>query len=406
MVGSGINLSMQNFDRILSVDKGNRTATVQAGVTLSKLGSHLRQMGLQPPLVLEWGNYHIGAISGTHANDTETGRAAQFSSYVLGVKLVTPTGELMEISGNHNAEYLPAIRSHFGMFGVIYEVTLEVRENRPLSITFMKVNLDDFLDNFHEEIQSLKINYDHVFGMLCPQSGKLYWQGRKFIEQEKTSRHFLSTWKNRVGAKNALFKIALSLIRATSPVSCSATRAKVLSIAFVGLPMAIVKHIPYVINPCDRGKLYEEKDARLDFYDWVFPEKNWVGMARSFLQLSYKFRKDHNFGLPLPALIYFIPKDQASLLSRSRDANMMAIDPLYPYPEDTTWKEFRLEFNKIAMLHGGIPHINKTRDGAVYCFGKAIDPAVMHLFLKQRAHFDPKNLFLNDHFREMFAEYL
>jgi FAD/FMN-containing dehydrogenase len=102
MVGTGVVISMKNMNRVLSVDGERLTATVQGGVSLHQLCVHLKDKGLQPPVILEFGNFQIGAISGTHANDTSITRGAQFSSYVLGVKLVTPTGDVIEISATQN----------------------------------------------------------------------------------------------------------------------------------------------------------------------------------------------------------------------------------------------------------------------------------------------------------------
>ncbi|KAG7418775.1 L-gulonolactone oxidase [Fusarium oxysporum f. sp. rapae] len=70
IVGSGIVISMKNMARVLSVDREGLTVTVEGGVTLRQLCAHLKELGLQPPVVLEYGNFQIGAISGTHANDT------------------------------------------------------------------------------------------------------------------------------------------------------------------------------------------------------------------------------------------------------------------------------------------------------------------------------------------------
>ncbi|KAK9326833.1 hypothetical protein V1520DRAFT_365936 [Lipomyces starkeyi] len=84
----------------------------------------------------------------------------------------------------------------------------------------------------------------------------------------------------------------------------------------------------------------------------------------------------------------------------------MAIDPTYPDPKDGRWKAFRLAFNKIAVLHGDIPHINKTRNGAISYFAKAHDPDIIRLYLQKRKQLDPKDLFINIFFRTMFAEYL
>ena len=91
-------------------------------------------------------------------------------------------------------------------------------------------------------------------------------------------------------------------------------------------------------------------------------------MVRAFLQLSDRFRQQHGFIFSLPALIYFIKQDQASLLSRSRSSNMIAVHPKYPDPKDPTWREFRIAFSEVAVHCGGIPQINKTLDGAINTF--------------------------------------
>jgi L-gulonolactone oxidase len=55
------------------------------------------------------------------------------------------------------------------------------------------------------------------------------------------------------------------------------------------------------------------------------------------------------------------------------------------------------------MAHGGIPHINKTRGGAIDHFVKAHDRDTIKSYLAKRAEFDPKDLFLNDFFKTLFS---
>ncbi|KAJ9649255.1 hypothetical protein H2201_004262 [Coniosporium apollinis] len=408
MVGAGIIISMKNMSRVLSVDPDRLTVTVEGGVSLHQLCSHLKELGLQPPVILEFGNFQIGAVSGTHANDTSMTRGAQFSSFVLGVKLVTPTGDVMGISETENAEYLPAIRSHFGMFGVVCEVTLRVFKNQPLQVSFQTAKVNSFLDGFTGKLQALKAAYDQVFGMLFPHTGILLWQCRKFLEPVTPSPLSPVTWTNPIASEgvNLFEDVLLPLVKVGTAVHSSAAIAELLSAALIELPLKIMRHSSYVIDPCDRGIIYGEHAPGFEFYDWMFPEEKWCDMVRAFLQLSDRFRRERDFALPLPALIYFVKQDQASLLSRSRHANMIAIDPLYPNPKNPTWKAFRVAFNDIAVKHGGIPHINKTRDGAISHFAKVQDPESIRLYLQKRKQLDPKDLFLNDFFKTMFAEYL
>jgi FAD/FMN-containing dehydrogenase len=407
-VGTGIVISMEKMTRVLSVDQERLTVTVQGGVTLRQLCDHLKELGLQPPVVLEYGNFQIGAISGTHANDTSTRRSAQFSSFVLGVKLVTPTGEIMEISESQNAEYLPAIRSHFGMLGVVCEVTVSVFKTQPLQVSFQVAQINTFMDNFAAELQALKVANDQVFGMLFPTTGKLLWQCRKFLDPMIPRPDSPTAWLDLIESRNvSLFGgLFLPLVKAVTGLRLSAAKAGLINNAIVDLPLNIIRHSRYIVDPCDRGVIYAEDDPNFDFYDWVFPEDKWCDMVRAFLQLSDRFRQQHDFILPLPALVYFVKQDQSSLLSRSRSANMMAVDPAYPNPKDPKWREFRLAFNEVALRHGGIPHINKTRDGAISNFAQVHDPESIRQFLQIREELDPKGLFLNDFFTTMFANYL
>ncbi|KAF2280238.1 FAD-binding domain-containing protein [Westerdykella ornata] len=403
MAGTGIVISMEKMDSILSVDKNGLTATVQAGVSFRQLCSHLKELGLQPSVLLEWGNFRIGAISGTQANDTSMKRSAQFSSYVQGVKLVTPTGEVMEISETTNSQNLAAIRSHNGLFGVVCEVTLRILETRPLQVNFQVTNVDSFLDDFTEQVKGLKSDNDQVFGMLFPTTGELLFQRRKFVEPG-TPHGWLDPIESKgISLYGGLF---LPLVKALTALRPSAAVAQLLHAALIHFPLKIIRHTSYIMDPCDRGIIWSEDDPNFEFYDWAFPEEKWPDIMRAYLQLSQRFQRERNYIQPLPCAIYFIKQDESSLLSRSRTANMMTVDPEYPDPTDPTWREFRFAFNEIAVLYGGIPHINKTRDGAINHLAKAIDPDVIRQYLELRKQFDPKDLFLNDYFKTMFSGFL
>jgi L-gulonolactone oxidase len=397
MVGSDVVISMKNMNSILSVDKENLTVTVQGGASLHQVCSHLRGLGLQLPVILEFGNFQIGAMSGTHANDTSITRKAQFSSYVAGVKMVTPEGDIMEVSETQNAQYLPAVRSHFGMLGVIYEVTMHVFKTQPLHVSFQLVEVDAFLDGFVDGLKVLKGANDQVFGMLFPNSGKLVWQCRKFVEpgMVHSKPNALEALLGPIESKGiSLFPdLFLPLVKATTGLHLSAVAAEAVNAALVDLPLKIIQHSSYTIDPCQRGIIYGEHDPGFEFYDWMFPEGNWADMVRSFLQLTGVFRREHDFILTLPTVIYFLQHDQSSLLSRSYGGNMIAVDPMYPDPTDPIWKLFRLAFNEIAMKHGGIPHMNKTRDGAITHFAKAHDQESVKQYLAIRKKFYFKTTF-------------
>jgi L-gulonolactone oxidase len=282
---------------------------------------------------------------------------------------------------------------------------VRVLETRPLQVNFQVTKVDSFLDGFAGELKALKSGYDQVFGMMFPTTGELLWQRRKFVEP---GTPIPQSWLDPIESRGiSLFgDLFLPLVKAMTALGPSASVAQRLNAALIDLPLKIIRHSSYIVDPCDRGIIYSEDDPNFEFYDWVFPEDKWPEMVRALLQLSDRFQQEHDFVLPLPVVIYFIKQDQASLLSRSRTANMIAVDPEYPDPTDPTWKKFRFAFNEIAVIHGGIPHMNKTRDGAINHFAKVYDPDSIRRYLEIRKQFDPKGLFLNDFYKTTFKNYL
>jgi hypothetical protein len=202
-------------------------------------------------VVLEYGNFQIGTISGTHANDTAIRRSAQFSSFVLGVKLVTPTGEIMEISESRNAEYLSAIRSHFGMLGVVCEVTVRVFKTQPLHVSFQVSQIDTFMDNFAIELQALEGPNDQVFGMLFPTTGKLVWQCRKFLDPTIPRPDSPTAWLDPIESKNIILfgDLFLPLVKAVTAPRPSIAMAEPINNAMVDLLLKVIPHSRYTIDP-------------------------------------------------------------------------------------------------------------------------------------------------------------
>lgn len=404
-VGSDIVMSNDGMKKILSLDKDNLTVTVQSGVTLNQLCNYLKPLGYQSPVILEWGNFEFGAISGTHANDSSLSDGAQVSSFVVGVKLVKSDGELFEISEKQNAQYLPAIRSHFGLFGVVCEVTLRIWPVRSLLFTYETQNIESFLNDFGGQMTKLRSNSDQAFALLFQNVDTILIQHRKFQDVKKFPPHPLT---NSLESKaiNLFTSLVLPATQAFAGLNLSAHHAEALSNFLVKGPLDALRGSAFTINPNDRGILYAENDPDFEFHDWAFPEANWPGMVRAYRELLTRFRKEHDFLITLPTIVYFIKKDENSLLSRSRHSNMVVVDPEHDNPRDAKWKQFRRAFGELAIQHGGIPHINKTVEAALLWYAKACEQDALREYLDLRRQFDPKDMFLNDFFRQLFGDHL
>jgi len=93
-------------------DRDAMTFTAQAGVELIEAAQFLRERGLQFILNIEIGNMTVGAAACCHSKDALDGVGfGQVSSYVTGVKWVTPDGELAEASEEEDRDLLRFVRS-------------------------------------------------------------------------------------------------------------------------------------------------------------------------------------------------------------------------------------------------------------------------------------------------------
>jgi L-gulonolactone oxidase len=103
--------------------------------------------------------------------------------------------------------------------------------------------------------------------MLFPHTGKLFWQCRKFVEPRTPGPPPKVSWADRIESKgvNMYKDVLLPLAKAGTSVDKSAAVAELLSTAVIELPLGIFSHGSYVIDPCDRGIIYSERDPDFDF---------------------------------------------------------------------------------------------------------------------------------------------
>ncbi len=117
-------VDLQDYSAVLSVDAEARTATVQAGIPLTRLSRELAAHGLA---LENLGDIAYQSIAGATATATHgTGlRFGNLSSRIVGMRLVTGDGSVLEATPERNAEVLDVARVGLGALGVISTVTVQ-----------------------------------------------------------------------------------------------------------------------------------------------------------------------------------------------------------------------------------------------------------------------------------------
>ena len=119
-------VALDKLSGLVSVDKARNQIRVRAGTRLGQLARLLDAEGLalhnQPDIDVQ---SLAGALAtGTHGTGAEL---PALHAHVLGLRLVTPAGEVLEIGPDRNPELLAAAQVSLGALGVVTEYTLAIR---------------------------------------------------------------------------------------------------------------------------------------------------------------------------------------------------------------------------------------------------------------------------------------
>ena len=100
-VNDEIILSLTNLNKILDFDSNTAVLRCESGCVLEVIDQYLADYGYEVPLDLgAKGSCHIGGNVATNAGGTRFIKFGPFKSYVLGLEVVLPNGEILNMESN------------------------------------------------------------------------------------------------------------------------------------------------------------------------------------------------------------------------------------------------------------------------------------------------------------------
>ena len=395
----GTIINMSRMNRLIGIDTANSTITAQGGMQIIEASHALRAQKLQMMLNIEIGNMTLGSAACCHSKDALDGiEFGQVSSYVTGMKWVTPSGDLAEATEQRNPDLLRTMRSSHGLCGVIYEVTLRIKPIEAIHLTYLPRPVDELTQ---EEVDRL---LDTSEGLICWTVGRTAVFQQRFRIQEPGIIGSLqaalrrSLW-NFQGAFLARFLDQFNqsedLRTAVQQGNVDAEKLlySVLHLAGGITMLAPDKTVDYRNTP---------QNARYAFTFWAFPRSQWLSTYRAYLDFADQYFKNTGFRCNMPLGAYHIRRDTSSLLSYTYDQEVFSIDPIHASTDDTGWHDFLRAFNDFAFQRNGIPLLNQSPFVEAKHVQAAFGPRWQQ-FRTAVQSMDPNGRMLNPFFADLLA---
>ncbi|MGH9432710.1 MAG: FAD-binding oxidoreductase [Terriglobia bacterium] len=394
-VEGGTLIQMTKLNQILNIT--NDTVTAQAGALYIDVAQQLEKRGLQFYVNTEIGNLTVGsaACSGTK-DGSMPGEYGQVGSYVIAVKMVLPSGDLLTVDESQ-PELLQKVRSSYGTFGIVIEATIRVRPIQPMAVYHETFTLEDFVQKLPELIARNESMMYYVF----PFENLITVEFRKYNAGASGNpnrviwplRNYLWGSAGPAFCRQVEAEVPDPTIRyGVIDGFCAMWRFKLTNLIRSDYTIATEQMIRYptVAN-----------DSRYTFSFWAFPEERFAAVLAGYFQFSRDYYKQKGYRSNMLSVGYRVAKDQQSLLSYSYDGGMMTVDPVST--ANPGWEAFLDAYNELCSGQGGIPLLNQTARVTRAQTQKALGDR-WKLFAETRKTYDSGNRLLNDFFQDLLAD--
>lgn len=208
-------LSLDRLQGLVRVDPEQQTVEVWAGTKLKALGALLHQAGYSQENLGDINAQSIaGAVStGTHGTGIQFGSV---STQVVGLTVVTASGEVLEVSEQSHPELFKAMQVSLGLLGIIVRVKLRVLPAYRLRYQSLRMPLDECLSS----LDTFKQSHRHFEFFSFPYSDTVQVKFMNETSEPSSANQqwsYLKKWSWKTGCFGCCPKAAACAPRSPAP---------------------------------------------------------------------------------------------------------------------------------------------------------------------------------------------
>ena len=373
----GVLVRTDGLQRLVSADPSTGLVTVEAGMTLHQLGPVNARHGLA---LENQGDIDLQSVAGALATATH-GTGARFgnlSTRIAGMRIVTATGEVVEVTRESDPEALLAARVSIGALGVASQVTLECIPLYTLNRHDAPHPLRETLDRLDEHVDS----NDHFEFFLWPYTRMALTRSTTRSDADPVPT---PAWKRAVQERFVENDILNVICRTGRRFPSQVPRLNRLMAS--ALSEARVQDHGYRVYAAIRNVRFTEME-------YAIPR----AAAREALERCLHLAERRRLPILFPFEVRFARGDDAFL------STAYERDTCYIAAHQYVGMEFESYFRGIEAIfdsYGGRPHWGKRHYQSAATLRERYPD--WDRFQAVRARFDPEGVFVNDYTRRVLG---
>ncbi|MDA0706744.1 MAG: hypothetical protein O2805_09035, partial [Proteobacteria bacterium] len=366
--------------------------TVEAGLRLQTLVETLAEDGLELVGSFELQGRTVGgAIAVPCFGPCIGNTGSYFSSHVVSMKVITATGNMMNIEASQK-NLLAAFRMSFGLLGIIYEVTLRVQPIRTFSATHRRVTIDKFASI----VNTLSLSDVSFRFYLMPYRDRVYIDLRRYDADPGNS--YAAPWKLKDWGESTVLPHVFKSLNRIMPIDSVKYRL-IDSISEASQGLLNSRFVKSGTNAVAQSG--NKQGRRNTFYStWCFPAANFSMIALAYREFCASILESSQYRCDLPAVGYRLNRDSSAPLSPSFDETMIALTTAST--QSKGWENFVIDLAEFAEKWGGTPIISQSRalraENVIQTYSSRLD-----VFRRLRRQLDPEDRLLSP-FLAQFAQ--
>ena len=387
----GTVIDMTGFDKIINVDSDSGQVKVQAGVRLGDLSTALAAQGMELD-----GSHDLmmrtvgGAVASGCIGPSIGSDNGLFSSQVLSLKIVTPSGTLLNIDASQKL-LLSVSRLSYGMLGVIYELTLAARPITGFIASHRRCSLLQF-SNAVEKLVRTDVGMKFF---VLPFRDVVYLDLRRYKVGARASSRI--PWKIKDWGESTVLPHVFKSLNRIIPVS--------------GVRYSLIDQVSKMTQGIVSNRMVSSgsmatarsgnvsEGESLCYSTWLFPAADFSIILEAYRDFCRRVRDESGFRCDMPTVGYRVSRDRSAVLSPSFDETMIALRAVSTQTKG--WDDFAIDFADFARHWGGSPIFNQTREVDV-SYANEILGARLEYFRKVRRQIDPDRRMMNPFLSQYF----